>query len=862
MNRLLLSTKLKNLSPKKWMNPRADKSSPLASQDVRWNAEAQKRYAYLDDDNEMALRVMDPGMVKTPSPSHEPQGSDHGEMVMDVDVDAISKALFAQDGNTTGASTATGGENGSPSLNDYYSNAYSGGKNVPMDESQPPSPPRLYDGPDYDQEDVQIQNIEVSLDQGYKGGIIVDDDNTEFCNTTTNDNNNNNENSDNNKNNNKNFTSRKLPPFPIRKLPPFRGSNKQYRALLLASNLFFVLGSILYLVMAVDDLQWAKEAKSIPTAVLLADDDVTWSNYEVHDIVPGDIHITNNTNHNSTRRFLSVYDDYDWSDLPYEQQAAAQILGYDQESWDNALDVTSSSLEWDQLSHYQQTAATVLGYDSSTWEAVPVADADAGKKGPNAEPAADASEPDRKGPNADAEPEATEAPLPEIPATTPPEPEYPVLKYDNVPWMDLPKQVQKSAEDLGYNEELWDKDYPPRIVTESPSIQWQDLSKKEQRAAEVLGYSETTWWFIRRNYDNFQVQIDGSDNTSSNHSSNSTSTTTTSAPGNGTDSTTPAMQWEDYEWYDLPMNIRTAFAILGYTETIWDNDEAVESDTKAWSELTPEEQEAAVTVGYTQALWDNEDISPVADGYVSIEDGFAYDDEDDVRYMRVYVFAALCFIVVGSLDLFRERNLFHTTMIFAGFMGFISALIMEKNRTGSVAFNLISVHFFLIEGINLVWTRYQSRRQLKAGENQDEDRRSNKHNGDDDTVANTSILSGLWWIPTCQITADVFFVVGAWIDVVLSYYYFERSSDWSLPLARVFAFSTLLWLAASLMYLNVTLVMHYGWFDCCVGGDKFFLKRGVVIDPCQKEVADMDFVGPLPTYSVNSDASVRSVESY
>ena len=46
------------------------------------------------------------------------------------------------------------------------------------------------------------------------------------------------------------------------------------------------------------------------------------------------------------------------------ERAAAQVLGYDQASWD---DPSSSTKQWGSLSSEEKEAATVLGYTEKSW---------------------------------------------------------------------------------------------------------------------------------------------------------------------------------------------------------------------------------------------------------------------------------------------------------------------------------------------------------------------------------------------------------------------------------------------------------------------------------------------------------------
>ena len=62
------------------------------------------------------------------------------------------------------------------------------------------------------------------------------------------------------------------------------------------------------------------------------------------------------------------YEDYDWDELPQEVQAAARILGWDKELWDNDGTAFSDKLSWDQMSVELQEAAAILGYDQISWD--------------------------------------------------------------------------------------------------------------------------------------------------------------------------------------------------------------------------------------------------------------------------------------------------------------------------------------------------------------------------------------------------------------------------------------------------------------------------------------------------------------
>lgn len=68
---------------------------------------------------------------------------------------------------------------------------------------------------------------------------------------------------------------------------------------------------------------------------------------------------------------------------------------------------------------------------------------------------------------------------------------------------------------------------------------------------------------------------------------------------------TPKDFFDEWEWEELPSKIVKAAKILGYTQTIWDEDREVDISAfeKDWKELTSEERDAAKVLGYTDNSW-------------------------------------------------------------------------------------------------------------------------------------------------------------------------------------------------------------------------------------------------------------------
>lgn len=66
------------------------------------------------------------------------------------------------------------------------------------------------------------------------------------------------------------------------------------------------------------------------------------------------------------------------------------------------------------------------------------------------------------------------------------------------------------------------------------------------------------------------------------------------------------INYNEYDWEDLPAAVRRAALTLGYNERMWDKEEEPALANKSWRRLTDEEQKAAKVLGYTKEKWDAE----------------------------------------------------------------------------------------------------------------------------------------------------------------------------------------------------------------------------------------------------------------
>ena len=60
--------------------------------------------------------------------------------------------------------------------------------------------------------------------------------------------------------------------------------------------------------------------------------------------------------------------DKGWMEMSHQEQAAAQVIGYDGTRWDEGDVPVMCEVAWEQLGQREQVAATLLGYTASSWE--------------------------------------------------------------------------------------------------------------------------------------------------------------------------------------------------------------------------------------------------------------------------------------------------------------------------------------------------------------------------------------------------------------------------------------------------------------------------------------------------------------
>jgi len=157
-------------------------------------------------------------------------------------------------------------------------------------------------------------------------------------------------------------------------------------------------------------------------------------------------------------------------------------------------------------------------------------------------------------------------------------------------------------------------------------------------------------------------------------------------------------------------------------------------------------------------------------------------------YQTIYFFAALCFVISGSIDFIRDRSLLSVIFVFAGGFGLASACVVNSNEHLSSIFNSVCIHLFLFEAVGVFFRNYLS---------------SNK------VCLKFMILF-----------ANMCWVLGTLLDLVFSYLFLFKKS--SIEIAYASIFSASLWLVCALLYIIATI------WDECESSKKY--KAGLVTE--------------------------------
>jgi len=245
-----------------------------------------------------------------------------------------------------------------------------------------------------------------------------------------------------------------------------------------------------------------------------------------------------------------------WSDLSDRKKDAAEMLGFDEWSW-NCWMNNFESFSWKQLYEWELTTyLESLGWNQQRWN---------GQNGP------------------------------------------PILKTNS--WDDLTSEQQQSAMQLCFYKTTYDElnivEYGIGFPIKRPSarfVPWNDLDSELQATMEqTLGYTEFSWNIPGLNPKELKgwFEMDDSEKRGA-------------EAINCTDTCWDCWQahYNTYGWQDLVnRGHNEAFVALGWDESSWCGDsEAPDTNKRSWNELTEEEQLNATMLCLDQFNWDQESL--------------------------------------------------------------------------------------------------------------------------------------------------------------------------------------------------------------------------------------------------------------
>jgi len=488
-----------------------------------------------------------------------------------------------------------------------------------------------------------------------------------------------------------------------------------------------------------------------------------------------------------------------WEYLPEDIQEAAGLLGYTQDAWDNAQSVYTDRLYWHQLTPVQQEAAwVVFGYTEETWD-------DYIDRYLNTLRTTDA-------PTFAPPTSTTDAPTSATPVFVP----VTIAPTTGAPLVDDPVAGPETME-------------PTEPPTDEPATDAPVSGVDKLVGGATAGEPATDP--PATGVDELVVGATAGEPATDPPATGDDQLEDTGAPVGGEDNATddffptaPAdpkdTYYKDVPWSELPEDAKNAAETLGYTQGTWNSDGWVLTSELFWDQLTDGEKEAATVLGYSKFTWDSRNggavvatgeqpsdpaqpndaaqpslveggddgnttfalnetglienqVSAFNNGYnINIMGKYPAEPRGQL-YMILYIAAAACFILVGTIDGYHQRLGFHAVMALAGVAGVMAgAFTSFRNGYGFHICHSISTHLFLLQAALLIYSRVQ----LPY-----------------DKVVRKVLAVG-----------DGFFFAGALMHVVISYLRYDDTT-------RDMAISTLAasacWCLAGLVYVETTILL-------------------------------------------------------
>lgn len=341
-------------------------------------------------------------------------------------------------------------------------------------------------------------------------------------------------------------------------------------------------------------------------------------------------------------------------------------------------------------------------------------------------------------------------------------------------WADLPENVQESAGLLGYTEARWNAG--ESVYTDR--LHWHELTPVQQASAYlVFGYDEDSWNdYVDRFLANLantaaptwsptQAPVDPSHQDTGDPEGGGEPDS-----GNGTTETNDETSQGDVETSEggAAIDRETGDAVEGNGGDTGnpgdqgsDGNEATEGEREDQAEpASDEDSERGGTV------------SEFNSGYSVNIDGDYPAEERGKTFKALYICAALCFMMVGIMDALHQQLGFHVVMIVAGIMGIMAGGFTQSNEKAFHVCHSISSHLFLLQAVLLVYSRLLL-------------------NYDNSVRRVLNVADGL-------------FVVGALMNVVVSY---MRYDDTSMAMTKTALAASVFWCVAAIIYVAITAML-------------------------------------------------------
>jgi len=190
-----------------------------------------------------------------------------------------------------------------------------------------------------------------------------------------------------------------------------------------------------------------------------------------------------------------------WVDLSGKEKTAAELLGYDQDTWDNDGKVAVDRSEWSKLTPVQKRAAQALSIDKELWDSelfVDIYERSWSELTTAQKDDAKLLGFDRQSWDEEKHVWSDDRYWRQLSLDQQHAAEnigYTQEEWDGSrhiydrSWESLSDVQRESATELGYNKDKWNSDRYVRV----DDLYWKDLNDKQRKAARVLGFKQQEW---------------------------------------------------------------------------------------------------------------------------------------------------------------------------------------------------------------------------------------------------------------------------------------------------------------------------------------------------------------------------------